>query len=92
MKFTRSLNARLIISHLMVSLISIILMAVFAGRTILQATIAEAEHNLQDLAFAAGNALELPVQEIQDGTRTPQSVKEMLSNIFADNADLRFTV
>jgi len=92
MKFTRSLNARLIISHLIVSLISIILMAVFAGRTILQATIAEAEHNLQDLAFAAGNALELPIQEIQDGNRTPESVKEMLSNMFADNLDLRFTV
>ena len=92
MKFTRSLNARLIISHLVVSLISIILMAVFAGRTITQATIAEAEHNLQDLAFAAGNALELPIQEIEEGSRTPESVKEMLSNMFADNPDMRFTV
>jgi hypothetical protein len=43
----RSLNTRLVISHLAVSLVSIILMAFFAGRSIFQAAIAEAEHNLQ---------------------------------------------
>ena len=65
MNFLRTLNTRLVFSHLVVSTISIILMAVFAGQSIFQAATAEAEHNLQALAFAAGNALELPIQELQ---------------------------
>ena len=92
MKFFRSLNTRLVFSHLAVSLASIILMAVFAGRAIYQAANAEAEHNLQDLAFAAGNALELPIQELNEGKIESQFIKDMLSRMFADNPDLQFTV
>jgi len=92
MKFFRSLNTRLVLSHLAVSLASIILMAVFAGRAIYQAANAEAEHNLQDLAFAAGNALELPIQEYNEGKIESQFIKDMLSRMFADNPDLQFTV
>jgi signal transduction histidine kinase len=92
MKFFRSLNTRLVLSHLAVSLVSIILMAVFAGRAIYQAANAEAEHNLQDLAFAAGNALELPIQELNEGKIEAQFIKDMLSRMFADNPNLQFTV
>jgi signal transduction histidine kinase len=88
----RSLNTRLVISHLAVSLVSIILMAVFAGRAISQAANSEAEHNLQELAFAAGNALELPIQEVQTGRVEPGYIKELLSQMFSDSPELRFTV
>jgi signal transduction histidine kinase len=88
----RSLNTRLVLSHLAVSLVSIILMAVFAGRTIFQAANAEAERNLGDLAFAAGNALEFPIQEVREGNLEPEFIKAMLSNLFADNPEMQFTV
>jgi len=92
MKFPRSLNSRLVLSHLAVSLVSIIAMAIFAGRYIFQAATAETEHNLQGLAFAAGNFLELPIQEVNEGKNEPQSIKDLLSRMFADNPDMQFTV
>ncbi|MBN1147998.1 MAG: HAMP domain-containing protein [Anaerolineales bacterium] len=92
MKNIRSLNTRLVLSHLAVSLVSIVLMAVFAGQSISRAAYAEAEHNLQDLAFATANALELPIQELSEGTIEPQFIKDMLSRMYADNPQLQFTV
>jgi signal transduction histidine kinase len=92
MKFARSLNSRLVLSHLAVSLVSIALMAGFAGRFIFQAAIGETEHNLQGLAFAAGNALELPLQELSQGTIDKQFIQDMLDRMFADSPDMQFTV
>ncbi len=66
-KLTNSLNSRLVISHLAVALVSITLMAAFTGRYIFQAANAETEHNLQDLAFAASNAIQLPIIEVREG-------------------------
>ena len=74
------------------SLVSIILLAGFAGRTIYQASIAEAEHALQALAFAAGNALELPIQELRAGRVDANFIQNMLFQMFADNPDMSFTV
>jgi len=92
MKLIRSLNTRLVLSHLAVSLASIILMSVFVGRSIFQAANAEAEQNLQDLAFAVGNALELPIQEVNEGKEQPVYIKELLVRMFSDNRELLFTV
>jgi len=92
MKFARSLNSRLVLSHLAVSLVSIALMAGFAGRFIFQAAIGETEHNLQGLAFAAGNALELPLQELSEGTIDKQYIQDMMSRMFADTPEMQFTV
>jgi signal transduction histidine kinase len=92
MKLSRSLNTRLVLSHLAVALISIILMAAFAARFIFQAALAEAEHNLQGLAFAAGNALELPIQEVNEGRVDVSYIKDLLSRMFADNPEMEFTV
>jgi len=91
-KLLRSLNSRLVISHLAVSIISIILMAAYASSSIYQAATTEAEHNLQALAFAAGNALDLPLQDLRQGRISEDDIKEMLINMFADNTDLSFTV
>lgn len=88
----RTLNARLVVSHLAVSLVSILLMALYAGRFIYQAATAETEHNLQGLAFAAGNALVLPIQEMQTGRQDEQAIKDLLERLFADNPSMMFTV
>lgn len=92
MKFAETLRARLVISHLLVSIISIILMAAFAGRSIYQNAISEVEHSLQGLAFAAGNALELPIQELRAGRVEPDFIKDMLAQMFADSPDIGYTV
>lgn len=92
MKIPRTLRSRLILSHLGVALVSIVLMAVFAGRFIFQAALAEAEHNLQGLAFAAGNALQLPIQEVNQGIVPPSYVQDLLSRMFADSPEMSFTV
>jgi signal transduction histidine kinase len=92
MKLPQSLKTRLILSHLLVSVVSIILMATFAGRSIIQNANAEAEHNLQGLAFAAANALVLPIQELRGGNVEAIFIKETLIRMFANNPDMRFTV
>ncbi len=91
-KLTNSLNSRLVISHLAVALASIVLMAAFTGRYIFQAANAETEHSLQDLAFAASNAIQLPIIEVREGRSQPQYIKDLLNRIFADTESMRFTV
>jgi signal transduction histidine kinase len=92
MKIPRTLNTRLAVSHLLVSVVSITLMAFFAGRSIYQAAIAEAEHNLEGLAFAASNSMELPIQELRDGNVEPTFIRDTLRRMFEDSPDISFTV
>ena len=92
LKLTNSLNSRLVISHLAVALVSIILMAAFTARYIFQAANAETEHSLQDLAFAASNAIQLPIIEVREGRSQPQFIKDLLNRIFAGAESMRFTV
>ena len=67
-------------------------MAVFTGRYIFQAANYELEHNLQDLAITAANAIELPIQEASEGRVQPEFIREMLTRLFADNQDIQFAV
>ncbi len=92
MKLFGSLRARLLLSHLLVSLVSIVLLAAYAGRFIFQAAIAEAEHNLQGLAVATGNALELPIQEYNAGHVEAKYIRDLLDRMFSDSPELEFTV
>ncbi len=92
MKSTRSLNTSLVLSHLAVSLVSILLMAAYAAQFISQAAIAEAEHNLQGLAVATGNALQLPIEDLREGRIETQFIHDMLERMFADTADMEFSV
>ena len=87
-----TLNTRLVLSHLAVSLISIILIATFAGKSIYQAAISESEHNLQALSFAAANALELPLQEYKQGKSSSEQMRKLLSVLFSDIPGITFTV
>ncbi len=91
-KLSNSLNSRLVLSHLAVSLVSIVLMAAFTGRYIFQAANFELEHNLQDLAFTAANAIELPIQEVQEGRAQPSYIRDLLTRMFADNEAMAFSV
>lgn len=92
MKTLYSLNTRLVLSHLAVALVSIVLLATSAGRSIYQAAITEAEHNLQGLAVAAANFLEQPIQQYRAGQVAPRYISNLLKQLFADNSNIVFTV
>lgn len=92
MKALRTLNSRLVFSHLVVSIISIILMASFAGQSLISSAVSEAEHNLQSLAFAAGNALELPLQELRLGNIDTEDLNALLHQMFGESLDLAYTL
>jgi len=92
MRFPRSLNTRLVLSHLAVSFASIVLLAAYASRTIFQEAFAQTEHNLQGVAVAVGNAIELPIQELQNGTVQPKYIKDFMTRLFEDTPEVSFTV
>ncbi len=67
MKRPRSLRGQLLLSHFIVTLIGVALVAVFAARTLTLARIAEAEHTLEDVGFLISNELEEPLKEYDGG-------------------------
>ncbi len=91
-KLSNSLNSRLMISHLVVSLVSIVLMSIYTGQFIFRSANIELEHNLQDLAFTAGNAIEMPIQEVREGRVEATFIRELLARLLADNPGIQFAV
>ena len=59
----RSLAARLIVSHLVVGVVSVGLIASIAGRFILESGRREVENIYEDIAFLISNDLEVPVYQ-----------------------------
>jgi signal transduction histidine kinase len=92
MKLNTPLRVRLILSHMLVSLLSIVLIASFAGNAIFSSAEKDVESNLVDLAFAAGNALESPVEEMIAGQRDPTLVQHALMRFFANHPELQYTL
>ena len=73
----RTLHARLIFSHLLVALASVILMSAFAGRFIFSSARSQLEHHFEDLAFAASNDLEQPLHDLLIGEGRVFSLLEL---------------
>ncbi|MBC8330897.1 MAG: HAMP domain-containing histidine kinase [Anaerolineae bacterium] len=88
----RTLNTRLIFSHLAVALVSVILVYAFAGRAIFQAAEQQAENRLEDLAFATSNALEEPMHNFLEGEVSLNSVQVAVAHWLADEPELHYTV
>lgn len=86
------LHARLIFSHLLVALISISLISAFAASSIFSSAREQTGHNSEDLAFAASNALELPMQNLYAGTGTIDALTDTLDPFFAGKPYLNYTV
>lgn len=88
----RTLNARLVFSHLAVALVSVILVYAFAGRAIFQAAEQQAENRLEDLAFATSNALEEPMHDFLKGEVSLNSIQLTVAHWLADEPELHYTV
>ncbi|MBM4424573.1 MAG: HAMP domain-containing histidine kinase [Chloroflexi bacterium] len=78
----RSLRGQLILSHLLVTLIGVALVAAFAGRNLVAASLAEAEHSLEDVGFVLSNELEEPLNHLVEGEdeSSPADVTAILDN------------
>ncbi len=87
-----TLNKRLIFSHLIVALVSVVLVYAIAGQAIFRAAHQQAENRLEDLAFATSNALEDPMEKFLQGESSLTNIQVAVAHWLADEADLHYTV
>ena len=92
MRIAPSLQTRLVLSHLLVALVSITVLSAIAGRSIFNSAREEVAHNLEDLAFALSNALELPVEEVRAGRAESSLVSSSISNLLASRPNLDYAI
>jgi hypothetical protein len=92
MRSSASLQTRLVLSHLLVSLISIISISVFAGSAILNAARNEVDHNLDTIALTASGSFEEPLLEFNYGGGTLLKVQQTLYQLIAAHPELHYTV
>lgn len=89
-----SLHARLVISHLVVVIFSVISISIFAGSSLFNSAIDDVENNLEDLAFTGSNLLEQPLAEIQEQAQENNfsRISDSMSRLFANRPDLKYVV
>lgn len=92
MRLPLSLHSRLVLSHLLVSVLSVFLISLFAANAILTASQAEVKHNLEDLAFAVSNSLEARFEEVENRESDFNIVKMELARLLANHPELQYTL
>jgi signal transduction histidine kinase len=88
----RTIGARLILSHLLVSVVSIALISLFAGNVLLSAARKNVEHRYQDMAFAASNYLEQPLIDLISGEGSQGDIEAALAQVFAGSPEVHYTI
>lgn len=92
MKLSASLNTRLVFSHLLVSVISIVLISAFAGNAIISSARNDIEKDLEDIAFATSNALESPLQGYHNGSTSAELIQDSLNRLLIKHPELNYTI
>ncbi|HEX9029081.1 MAG TPA: hypothetical protein VF823_07895, partial [Anaerolineales bacterium] len=92
MKLPLSLHSRLLLSHLLVSLISITLISAFAANSIFKAAREDIERSAEDLAYAAGSALEAPMSDFISGSKDITASKNVLMHLLANHPEIHYTI
>ncbi len=87
-----NLYTRLTLSHLLVAIVSIGAISIFAGRSIIKASQEQVEHHLEDLAFAASNTLEDPLNELIEGRMSYADVYNTIDHLLIDERNIVYTV
>lgn len=88
----RTIEARLILSHLLVSVVSISLISLFAGNVLYSATRRNVEHRYEDMAFAASNYLEQPLIDLISGEGSEGDLEAALAQVFANSPEVHYTI
>jgi signal transduction histidine kinase len=92
MRLPQSLQTRLMLSHLLVSLVSIVIIASFAGSAILNSAAKEIEHSLEDIAFASSNALEPVLDSFSKGEADATRVEIVVKRLLVKHPELQYTI
>ena len=87
-----NLYTRLTLSHFLVAIISIGAISIFAGRSVITASQEQVEHHLEDLAFAASNALEEPMDKFLKGYISYGEVHNTIDRLLVDKKDILYTL
>jgi signal transduction histidine kinase len=87
-----SLNTRLVSSHVFVTLISVILISVFAREAIYRAAREDVEHHMEDLAFTASKRLEEPLEDYLEGQGSLEAVRQAAILPLRNNQNIQYSL
>ena len=87
-----SIQVRLVLSHMLVALISIVLMSTFASNAILSAARNEVELTLENLTISANNSLVDPLRELYFGQGSVVKLEQILLQLSNTYPRLRYTL
>jgi hypothetical protein len=88
----RTIQARLILSHLLVSLISIALIASYAGYILISSARLQVLNRYKDLTFAAVQEVEGVLPDSQDLSASQEQISQSLIHTFANRPDVHYTL
>lgn len=87
-----NLHTRLVISHVLVTLISVGLVSIFAREAIFRAAREDAEHSMEDLAFSASKALEEPMKAYLAGELSLAGIRGVSARLMRDQNNINYTL
>jgi two-component system sensor histidine kinase SaeS len=83
---------RMTLSHLMVGLLSVLVMATLAINAIMQNGLRELEHSLEDYAFSISNMLEVTLDEYASGKTSVENIQINIERYLSSRPDVEFTI
>lgn len=88
----RTIQARLILSHLLVSLISVALIASYAGYILISSARLQLLNRYKELIFVAANETEDVFAASRAGKASSAQVRQALVHVFANRPEVHFTL
>ena len=88
----RSIQARLILSHLLVSLVSVALIASYAGYILISSARLQVLDRYKELVFAATEETEGVFADFRAGRASEEQVRQTLAHIFASRPEVHYTI
>jgi signal transduction histidine kinase len=87
-----NLHTRLVFSHVLVTLISVVLVSIFAREAIFRAAREDAEHSMEDLAFSASKALEEPMKAYLAGELSLAEIRGLSARLLREQNNINYTL
>ncbi|HEX6306079.1 MAG TPA: ATP-binding protein [Anaerolineales bacterium] len=87
-----NLHTRLVLSHVLVTLISVVLVSIFAREAIFRAAREDAAHSMEDLAFSASKALEEPMKDYLAGELSLDQITDVSTQLLGEQQNFNYTL
>ncbi len=88
----RTIQARLILSHLFVSLLSVAVISLYSGQLLYKAVRTEVEHRYEDHLFYAVNQIERPFQDYLGRQTNVEQLRQVLEQALANQPDIQYAL